>query len=587
MLLLTLMMLVLLTFEVAVISLVAQRGLGEEGMLQSQHIAARRGGETVLHQLENALYTYLQANDGAAAETAFNYGGSNYIAQSDLMITPPGGGADIATDVKVTAWVSARRGVWYKLTARAQDGSVDLLVHRWIKLNPCKTQSTLTTIITGRNKPGWYEALRVASNGRVYFGEQNNPGNFYTWHPDTGLSTITSGTGSPASGTWDQDTKIDIASDDQVYWGDNNGVYTYTTTNGLSTIALSGSTNYVYVSTGKRLYWGDSWGSNAFTWHANTGLSTILTTAGAGATAPAFSDSNRKHGAAYGPVYDDFAILRYGDTFWKWHITQGLSTMFSTAAGREAGPVTVRADGTVIARSYYSPTQFFVWKNNTFTTLAADCNDCSSGVFIDDGRYMGGSYGGLFQWNDTPGLSTILAWNGGADARVVRPGDGLMYWGNWQHMFRWSLTEGLSTIADGAWLGSGPAREGGIKMDNATGTIYFTNDSAASSLYRYHTSTGLSTLYTSTDWNEIGSEHSMAYDQNTKRLYFGEDVSATGKFGTWHETTGLSTILTGLTNLGNESTAIAPGKGVYFGQDASPGNFYYWEPPADCSERGF
>ena len=71
-LLLTIMMLVLLTFEVAVISLVAQRGLGEEGMLQSQHIAARRGGETVLNQLENALYTYLQANDDTSAETAFN-----------------------------------------------------------------------------------------------------------------------------------------------------------------------------------------------------------------------------------------------------------------------------------------------------------------------------------------------------------------------------------------------------------------------------------------------------------------------------------------------------------------------------------
>src|SRR5690606_38943546 len=70
-LILTIMFLVLISLQVAVISLVAVRSFGDEGMLMTQNLTAKRSAETAINRLESKLYNYLIA--GAPADAATNF----------------------------------------------------------------------------------------------------------------------------------------------------------------------------------------------------------------------------------------------------------------------------------------------------------------------------------------------------------------------------------------------------------------------------------------------------------------------------------------------------------------------------------
>ena len=594
-LLLTIMMLVLLTFEVAVISLVAQRGLGEEGMLQSQHSAARRGGETVLNQLENALYTYLQANDDTSAETAFNYGGSNYIAQSDLMITPPGGGADIATDVKVTAWVSARRGVWYKLTARAQDGSVDLLVHRWIKMNPCKTGAILTQILpVNETNPGYYSTMVSPVDDRVFFGENAASGYFWTWHKDTGLSTITPA----AENRPGVEDSTAIASDGRVYFGEqaNPGQFwTWHQTTGLSTLLPSNAQGPGWYTThispvDGRVFFAENASSKLWTYKPSTGLSTI------GAIFYSPGDEAYAFGSDGTYYFGDYS----GDTIFSWNTTVGLSTVAKITGvyGVGTGSLSIAPDG----RLYFGQREtsgagrnFWTWKSSTglSTVLPAVSNktnragyystivDSTSRVLFS--AYDDSAWGGVHVWTYHPstGLTTLVT-NinslGAAGAVAVDSNDRFYFsQAGWGDLWTWKSDTGLSTITVQHFNPGGSFSHAfGPNNEYYFGAV----DGNNTNIWRWHTSTGLSTVADGGGQSCWGCSNSLRVHDD------GRVAWGARRAMTWSPTTGLSTM--GPSNSANGYGAIefSSTGGVYFGSDGSK-PFYYWEPPEDCNTRGF
>ena len=583
-LLLTIMMLVLLTFEVAVISLVAQRGLGEEGMLQSQHIAARRGGETVLSQLESALHTYLQANDGAAAETAFNYGGSNYIAQSDLMITPPGGGADIATDVKVTAWVSQRRGIWYKLTARAQDGSVDLLVHRWIKMNPCKTSASLQTIVNGVSSPGvtwWGSTTKIDSTGRVYFATDDDE--IFTWK-DGVLSTLVTGSGG----------ELEVYGDDRLYisrnaW-DGGVVLSWKESTGLST--LVGGTGWWSASIGNSAWGNDSTelpGNDTVLFTAQKtsgnywvlahslsyGLSTLLT--------------NQTVQFSYSPASSDGRVMFYDNSaptsYLTWKASTGLSTVISDHAktGPDGGSFAIDSGNRFYFGSGQQSTNsnlFWTWKESTgLSTLLTATNNyyfkdpvaVSGDDVLFAHQVTAAHTARILRWRAATGLSTINI--DGAELAANHPATNQMFWVGWDELHRWNSTDGLSTMLYADFVSD--------VFVNDDGRVYITRAiNNPDHFWTWKTDTGLSTIMTFPP----GDQSIVQKEGPNGRLYFNQG----SRVWTWSETDGLSTIITGETNPADLHSAVVDANGaLYFGETAGSGSFWRWSPPEDCNDRGF
>ncbi len=195
-LIITFIFLIMLSLQVAMISLIAVRGFSEEGVLLTQNISARRSAETALNRLETKLHNFLLTGTTATAESSFAQGQANAITATTLSTDNPDGGTD-TMPVTISAWVQERRGDMYHMVGRATSGGVDILMHRWVRVKVCPSGGALTTIASGIDWPG--DASTVASpvDGRVFFGQMKNPGNFWTWDPATGLSVIISGIAAP------------------------------------------------------------------------------------------------------------------------------------------------------------------------------------------------------------------------------------------------------------------------------------------------------------------------------------------------------------------------------------------------------
>jgi hypothetical protein len=223
-LLLTLVMIVLLSLEVAVIGLVAIRGLGEEGTLATRNTAARRAAESAINRLSTQLSQYLNSTGTPdQALTLFAPGGSSAITNQALTLDNPDG-SQTTSPVIISAYIKERRGSLYHIIGRAVEGSVDLVIHRWVQLQACPQSLTgLTLILSDRvmtnpvrlffyDDP--YPFVMTDDNSRVFFGEDSTSGKFWTWHPDTGLTTITTGQNKPGYNS------MGVTSDGRVFfWG--------------------------------------------------------------------------------------------------------------------------------------------------------------------------------------------------------------------------------------------------------------------------------------------------------------------------------------------------------------------------------
>ncbi|MEB3205865.1 MAG: hypothetical protein VKK59_00780, partial [Vampirovibrionales bacterium] len=179
----------ILLLEIIMLSTVVTKDLGTEGVLQTQNQVAKRGLETAFTRLNQTLQSYVLTNGTAGVEAAFAQGAASALTNTVVSTTNPETSTTENSALTIDAWVSARRGDYYQISARARSGDVDLTATRWVRVKKC---GGLITLVTGDDRPGFY-SLAVDKTGRAFFGNGGtvtNVGNFYTWSNTSGLSTL-------------------------------------------------------------------------------------------------------------------------------------------------------------------------------------------------------------------------------------------------------------------------------------------------------------------------------------------------------------------------------------------------------------
>jgi hypothetical protein len=297
-LLLTLITIMLLSLEVAIISVVATRGMGEEATLFTRYMAVRRGAETALTRLNTKMADYLNGQGTPnQADTWFAEGGGGSIDSQSLTLDNPDGGST-TSPVVISAYLAERKGNFYHLVSRARENGIDIKLHRWVELLYCPNPLQLILSDRRMNNPfrvqyytDPYPFVMTDSTGRVFFGEDVAPGKFWTWHPYTGLSTIVTNESKPGFNT------MAVAPDGRVFFGEdttNGSFWTWKADTGLSTLVNNIShsvapstvnTTFVHVASDGRVVWSEShewndlWGA-IWTWKEGVGLSTVFTPTG-------------------------------------------------------------------------------------------------------------------------------------------------------------------------------------------------------------------------------------------------------------------------------------------------------------------
>ncbi len=585
---------VLLTLEVAMVNLIANRSLGEEGVYSSRGASAQMALTTAVNRLSDDLYAYLAANGDTNVTTDFARGGANDISEV-LQAKKPSTGALENTDFTIEAWVEQKRGIWYKISARAISGDIEQSSHRWVKLNPCLATSdaTLTTILTGRPFPGRYSiyvasderafwgetgasanfytwkngvlstlvsgrdnigeiSTNITDSGRVYFGQNANPGNLYTWK-DGVLSTLL--TNRPAPGVH----ALEI-SGERAFFGDGNNFYTHLG-NALSTIVTSqsapGNQSVATDATG-RVFFGELFaGASFWTWK-NGVLTTIVASANypGRESATAFSDS-----VAFGENH-------VNSRFWYWNAATGLSTIPLTEPDLGMRSTRIDTTGRVFfgEQDYSSPPdKFYTWKNNQLSTIVHSVNarvgnyDRSQTSMTTDNR--------LF-------LSQPNGWGG-------------EFW-TWKDFV-------LSTIIPNSVQAHDPGYQ---SMNIASdGRVFFgeANTCCGPTSYRTWKDNVLSTIIT---FNPARSLHQTSTISPDGRFFFGT-VGASSNYYSWKDNV-LTTIVSGVTSPGHQNNFNQPGSHQYnsvknnrvspqgtlfFAENANPGKLWAWTPPIECNRN--
>lgn len=542
-LILTLVVITMLVLEVAVISLIAIRGFGEEGLLMSQNISTRRAAEIALNRLNTSLVSYLNTTGTpAGADTAYAQNVSP-ITSITLTLDNPDGGTS-STSITIDAWVKERKGNLYHLVGRARQGTTDILMHRWIPIQACPDGLQLIMsdryITTPSREWYWntqYPFVMTSSEDRVFFGENSSTGEFWTWDETDGLSTIVTGEYKPGY------EAMAVASDGRVFFGEPNPV-------------ASGS------------FW---------TWKADTGLSTIVDGAQNGIY-PAHVFVGTDGRVAFSEYNQSFTANR--GKIWTWK-NGVLSTIYTPSAGGwGVGVFGMGPD----SRIYYtanpngdSDTETYYWLDGTppTTGLVLDISIELARV-APDGRIFMQRKGQsdppalIYTWK--PGLSSVssssplYSWNYdtfqlGADS---------------SNNFYITKSDNSSTN-DACYVSNGTtsitiASGGGTNnlcyplsgMTQVDSKIYLSG-------MVYEPGTGLTTKYLSSGNNNLDD---MVVD-STGRVS-GNASDAPGAFITWKDGT-LSTIVSGVDTMGERSVAVNSDGRVFFGQNASSGTFWTWK----------
>jgi hypothetical protein len=571
---LTILMLVLLSLQVAVISLVAIRGLGEEGMAVSQKIQGRQAAETAIARLTDSLRLYLLSNTGSQAEVAFAQGGSSAINNTVLTADNPDSGSSNTTPVTISAWLSARRGYYYHLVGRAVNGSMDLMVHRWVYLNPCRTQGRLITILSDRDQsssgyPAYtYPSLAVAPNGSVVVGEAKSAGKIVSWSSTGGLSVLLSGIDMLGF----HSTIVD--SNNRFFFGGNDGkFYTWKDGAGLSVLvtgALAPGYDSVAVASDDRLFFG-SWyaGSSLWSWKSNV-LTTIVPSGGSpGADSLSVAaDNDRLYFNSSGNAY-------------TWKSDTGLSTVRASSGNPLAG-----WSDTAYVLNGSSPYKLYQWKANGTATgmLSLIINNLESynvtKISPLDGRLFVGTFHSsgwttdCWTWKNGVGLTTIALGGQGCDDFTVTP-SGKMVIGGWtNNVWVWdadgTASGSLSTILTNAYV-----PRGFVVGDD--GRVYFTETTSPARVWTWvdNSSTGILSILMSAD--EAGNDDRSIQIAGNGRVFIGE-ATTPGAVWTWKPGNSLITIVTGKTKPGYGELGVSGSAGSgFFGDYASPGGFWSWE----------
>ncbi len=560
--------LMVLLFQLTLLSGILTVNLTEEGVLLSHNIMARRALESGFTRISQKLNTHLLETGMVNIDTAFAQGGDEAIVNEVIQVTNPEDDSNEQTDVRISAWLAERRGNYYHLMVTAQmfEDYVNLESSRWIMINPCdSTFGTLRTVTTGTTNAG-YQAIGLnEGTGRVFFRQD---GSFNAWDDLNGILTLLPTATQPGA----QAVVVD-SQNNRVYFGDNTNFYTWHQATGLSTLLSSSTTpgqNALALDQRNgRVYFGDN--ANFYSWHPASGLSTVVSGVSNPGQLAISADS------ALGHVF-------FGDAtnFYAWHPSGTLMTLLSgsTTPGRESLAV-VPSQGTVY---FGDNANFYTW--NPYTKLQTILDGSvnpgfqASAVDPQTGRVFFGDNANFYSWYNGR-MSTILslAVTPGRNAIGVNSVTGRVFFGEATRFFSWHPSMGAtpSLIANGL---TNPGQFS-TTVDPVSGRVYFADHNA--------TPTGSENLYW---WNpvtetmqalatEMGNpgEGSTIVDAAHNRLFFGDST----RFFAWQPGIGLQTILGASSWPGRDSAVLDETTGrVIFASSGSPSGLYQWTPPDYC-----
>ncbi|MBX2860419.1 MAG: WD40 repeat domain-containing protein [Vampirovibrio sp.] len=594
---LMLMFLVLVMLEITILGAIVSRGMGEEGILGSQNIAAQQANQTAVRRLSDDLRDYLLGGGlPANVLTDFAEGtGANAIVSQNLAAVDPETGTSAAGNVTINAWVEERRNVYYHIITKAEIGQVSLVQHQWVKLIPCTASSGggtgLSLLLSDGKKPGVI-SIGADANGRIFFGEQSCCSNkFRTWKETTGLSVLASGM-NYAGGY-----SMGVSPDGRVFFGEQTGdgdFYTWNEASGLSLI-VSGLTypgfESVAFSPAGRAYIGSINSSGKFqTWDSTDGLSIITSGDELGQDATDVADDGR--------VY--FGQDATGGSFHTWHSATGLSIIISNIdqPGHDAIGVHGSSGRVFFGDRNGGSSRFYTWlPGGSLSVIISNVTTPGNhaiGVAQSTGRVFFGettTSGSFWTWEVSSGLSVLYTserYPGWYSTNVTPAGR--VFFGDYDSgsgKFRtWEQSDGLSIIVSDGNI------PGAIASHAVTpnGRIFFGEISDPGRMHTWHKSTGLSVILSDGDEPGNFSFPSYPYSGNerlpskltTERATFSTiyDGSA-GDYATWEESTGLSFIISNVSYPGDDTAVVSADGSIYgFGENADPGKFWVWMAPS-------
>ncbi|MBX2861440.1 MAG: hypothetical protein KTR14_09395, partial [Vampirovibrio sp.] len=423
-----LMFLVLVMLEITILGAIVSRGMGEEGILGSQNIAAQQANQTATRRLSDDLRDYLIAGgDPANVLTDFaEITGANAIVDQNLAAVDPETGTSAAGNVTINAWVAERRNVYYHIITKAEIGQVSLVQHQWVKVLPsCVASSGLSLLLSGAAQPGGYGSLAINADDRVFFND--NDKYFWTWKESTGLSVLASDL---SNGSY----SMAVSPSGQAFFGGGfNWLHMYDESTGLSLLHSgrgTGTTSMVFSNNNAYIGSGNVGASPLYKWNNTDGLS-ILYSAG------------ESHLGDDSLVVSDGERLFFGsesaDTFYTWHASTGTSIILSGDPEPGDGCTDVHnATSRVYFCSGNGGDKFYTWSTTTdLSVLLSNIpNIGSSSTAVDQntGRVFVGEYGNTGQslstWEPSSGMSVL-------ESGINRPGhasvqvtpSGNVFWG--------------------------------------------------------------------------------------------------------------------------------------------------------------
>jgi hypothetical protein len=411
----------------------------------------------------------------------------------------------------------------------------------------------ISTILSGIKGPGNYYTSAISPlDGRVYFASTGSTGKVWTWHPSTGLSTVI-GTSESSPGK----AAMAVANNGRVYIGSSAGKFwTYTTTAGLNTITLpAGTTNtgaYLNVVTSpvdNRVYFSGKNSSGYwvfFTWDPVSGNTVQIPLTISGQIVCGDASCTLRQSLAVNPVTGGVYIadnLEDNSYMYYWEPSMGTGTITKiNSTARQAigytNALAVAADGRVF-----------------FGENAVDSSS-TPGNAVWTWKPGDGAATSIFNSTNTnPGYGVLT---------VTRNGNSTFFAsGDWtqfnDHLYTWKSGGSWTTIPvyDGIDLaiGNEPARVDTMTQSHAfllrqDGRVFFSDGrSGKSGMWTWAEATGLSTIWMSPVSGGYPGHTAMTVDDNG-RLYFsgdtrdlGGDMTNSQPMFTWHESTGLSTII--------------------------------------------
>lgn len=509
---LTMVMVTLLTLQVAVISLVALRSVGETGVVATQKASARWAAETAILRLSETLYEAREHTTLDALD--ITYSSANATPQL-LQANDPDSGGLQDTPIYISAWIAERRGSFYRLAGRAQNGPVDITLYRWISFRPCQ-ESTLTTLLDGVSQPG-AQSLEVDSKGRVFIGQNAIPGSLWMWDPGSRMLTTL-----------------------------------------LSVVDIPGATSLQVSPVDDRVYWAGVEGGSikSWTWHADTGLSVLLSS-----TPP-----------------------------------KNASVAWSQSVIGPDGRLFIGESGNAM-----NPASFYTWspQSNALSVLIenrpAQLGVQASLAVSPEGRVFvsetGTVPGVLWSWKEHAGLASVtfpagvgnVGYSGyiaaGINDRVYLGGMTLM-----SDFWTWAPGSGLSALATvnqvGAYMHPRSKTVGPPAITGPDGRVYFTTITTPGNprAYTWSVASGLSVLLTM----PAGQMSPVRFRLHENGVYIVPHQLATPtSVWSWNASTGqLTTIIDSVPGTSGDSAVDESGRLALGKQTAVAGHIRVWDPAA-------